>query len=193
MNKKRKLIYSYIRRSRLLLYSLSSKKNLTITNALLREFIYSYLENIVNSKNLIELNNKFFVKKYNLYKMNFFNEKYKVYINVNKFNYSINKKFLTSYVYNHFNFQKSIILSMFFPFRGIRNYYTMRNIGMHIGAFNPNFLDIKVHADIYNKEYLKDKILLYQKFLRDLRISVYEYLFYVNPYIKIINYIHYKI
>ncbi|XBT18516.1 MAG: hypothetical protein ABNO82_00090 [Candidatus Shikimatogenerans sp. Tder] len=189
-------VFSFINNYNAYIYDIGTKTDFTVSNRFLKKIIFFILREISKNKYLLNINNILYIKKYNLFKFLFLSKIYKEHIFIKKYNIlNTNNNKFKIYNYNHFNFKNSVILKMYFP-KSIDNYeIIMRNISVHIAAFNPIFINInfkrKLYKDNNNYFLFKNKILLYQNFLRNLNMKICNYLYNMSKYIKIIEYKNY--
>ncbi|XBT18685.1 MAG: hypothetical protein ABNO60_00885 [Candidatus Shikimatogenerans sp. Tcar] len=189
-------IYSFIKDNNVYMYNMITKTDFTIDNKYFKKLVYLILKKNSSNKYLLNINNIIYIKKYNLIRLFNLSKIFKEYFYIKKYDLlSTNNKKIKIYNYNHFNFRNSVITKMYFPNK-IDNYeMVIRNITIHIAAFNPKFINIS-NKKIFTKEELLlmyNNILLYQKFLRDTNVNIHEYLCNVDKYIRILEYKNYFI
>ncbi|XBT18364.1 MAG: hypothetical protein ABNO50_00895 [Candidatus Shikimatogenerans sp. Tduv] len=169
-----------------------------------------------NNLKYLKISNKF---KESIYIKNFdyIKKKKDIICNYNHFNYKnavILKMFIPLYIENYEHIIKKIAIHIaaFDPifinkkninkknsyiYEVIYNIlYNINNIenidDININNININDILKSNNINIINHD-INDKILLYQNFLFNLKINVLKYLKSINKYIKIINYITYKV
>ncbi|XBT18900.1 MAG: hypothetical protein ABPD24_00305 [Candidatus Shikimatogenerans sp. AspAUS03] len=168
-------------------------------------FLYSFFKNkiysiyYINVNNDFITNNSFFLKnikkilrknnkKKILLKYMFFLSLYfKKFIIIKKNRSFIENLINIYFIYNHFSYRTTNVLTMRFPTNLTFNTQKiMKNINLHINCCNPYFLNIK------KKYHIKNLIL--QKFFKfNKKITIYRYLKNINKNIKINKFIYFKI